>query len=133
MSGTFRHLCLEPLTCPPPAQIFPPGETPAYSNYGTALAGYIVQRLTGVAFEDYVAARIFEPMGMQRATFHQPLPEQFESYMSNGYLSAADGEPQYYEIVPMAPAGSLAASGEAMGRFMIGLLERNPDVLAPAT
>lgn len=118
---------------PPPSQIFPPGETPAYSNYGTALAGYIVQRLTGVAFEDYVAERIFEPMGMQRATFHQPLPEQFEPYMSNGYLTAADGEPQYYEIVPMAPAGSLAASGEAMGRFMIGLLERNPDVLAPAT
>ncbi|WP_297730340.1 serine hydrolase [uncultured Maricaulis sp.] len=117
----------------PPSQIFPPGETPAYSNYGTAVAGYIVQRLAGQPFEDYVAAQIFEPMGMDLATFHQPLPERFEPYMSSGYINAADGEAQYYELVPMAPAGSMAASGEAMGRFMIGLLERNPDVLAPAT
>lgn len=118
---------------PPPARIFPPGKTPAYSNYGTALAGYIVQRVSGQMFEDYVEARIFEPMGMQRATFRQPLPDRFEADMSNGYRSASDGEPQYYELVPMAPAGSLAASGEAMGRFMIGLLERNPDVLEPET
>ncbi|MEA1942488.1 MAG: serine hydrolase domain-containing protein [Pseudomonadota bacterium] len=118
---------------PPPSRIFPPGETPAYSNYGTALAGYIVQRVSGQMFEAYVEEHIFEPMGMERATFRQPLPERFEADMSNGYRSASDGEPQYYELVPMAPAGSMAASGEAMGRFMIGLLERNPDVLAPQT
>lgn len=118
---------------PPPSRIFPPGETPAYSNYGTALAGYIVQRVSGQMFEAYVEEHIFEPMGMERATFRQPLPERFEAYVSNGYRSASDGEPQYYELVPMAPAGSMAASGEAMGRFMIGLLERNPDVLAPQT
>lgn len=118
---------------PPPARIFPPGETPAYSNYGTALAGYIVQRISGVAYEDYVERNILEPMEMERATFVQPLPEQFEPYMSEGYRSASDGEPQYYEIVPMSPAGSLAASSEAMGRFMIGLLERDPDVMEPET
>lgn len=118
---------------PPPSRIFPPGETPAYSNYGTALAGYIVQRVSGQTFEEYVETRIFEPLGMQRATFRQPLPERFEADISNGYRSASDGEPQHYELVPMAPAGALAASGEAMGRFMIGLLERNPDVLEPGT
>lgn len=118
---------------PPPSRIFPAGETPAYSNYGTALAGYIVQRLSGQSFEAYVEEHIFEPMGMERATFRQPLPERFEVYMSQGYRSASDGEAQHYELVPMAPAGSLAASGEAMGRFMIGLLERNPAVLEPET
>lgn len=118
---------------PPPARIFPPGVTPAYSNYGTALAGYIVQRLSGEAFEDYVENHIFEPLGMERATFRQPLPAEFEQYMSDGYLSASDGEPKYYELVPMAPAGSLAASSEAMGRFMIGLLEQDPAILKPET
>ena len=117
----------------PPSRIFPPGETPGYSNYGTALAGYIVQRVSGVDFDTYVDERIFAPMGMDRATFCQPLPDAFEPYMSEGYMSASDGEAQYYELVPMSPAGSMAASGEAMGRFMIALLERNPEVLSPET
>src|SRR5581483_1370830 len=37
-----------------PPRIFPPGEVPAYSNYGAALAGYIVQRVSGEPFEQYV-------------------------------------------------------------------------------
>lgn len=118
---------------PPPSRIFPPGETPGYSNYGTALAGYIVQRVTGRNFETYVDEDIFAPMGMPRATFQQPLPERFEPFMSQGYRSASDGEAQYYELVPMSPAGSMAASGEAMGRFMIALLARDTDVLEPET
>ena len=118
---------------PPPARIFPPGETPAYSNYGTALAGYAVQRVSGETFEEYVENHIFEPMGMRRATFRQPLPEAFEPYMSAGYNSASEGKAQNYELIPMGPAGSLAADGPSMGRFMIGLLERNPDVMSAET
>jgi CubicO group peptidase (beta-lactamase class C family) len=118
---------------PPPSRIFPPGETPGYSNYGTAVAGYVVQRLSGEPFEEYVEKHIFEPLGMERATFRQPLPDEFEPFMSNGYMNASDGEPQYYELVPMGPAGSLAASGEAMGRFMIGLLDQNPALMKPET
>jgi CubicO group peptidase (beta-lactamase class C family) len=118
---------------PPPSRIFPPGETPGYSNYGTALAGYIVQRVSGQGFEDYVDEHVFTPMGMERATFHQPLPAEFEPYMVNGYASASDGVARNYELVPMSPAGSVAASGEAMGRFMIALLERNPEVMSAET
>ncbi len=118
---------------PPPSRIFPPGVTPAYSNYGTALAGYIVQRLSGETFDAYVERHIFEPLGMERATFRQPLPAEFEPFMSNGYKSASDGEAQYYEIIPMAPAGSLAASGESMGRFMIGLLKQDTALMKPET
>lgn len=118
---------------PPPARIFPPGETPAYSNYGTAVAGYIVQRVSNEPFEEYVETHIFEPMGMGRATFRQPLPAEFEPYVSQGYNTASEGRAQYYELIPMGPAGSLAADGESMGRFMIALLERNPDVMAPET
>ncbi|WP_158085741.1 serine hydrolase domain-containing protein [Henriciella aquimarina] len=118
---------------PPPARIFAPGKTPAYSNYGTAVAGYVVQRISGQPYEAYVEEHIFEPLGMERATFRQPLPEEFEPYVSNGYNSASDGKAQPYELIPMGPAGSLAADGESMGRFMIGLLERNPALMAPET
>ncbi|KAF1017445.1 MAG: Protein flp [Stenotrophomonas maltophilia] len=33
-----------------PAQIYAPGTVPAYSNYGTSLAGYIVERVSGQPF-----------------------------------------------------------------------------------
>src|SRR5580693_7728173 len=47
-----------------PHRIFPPGEVPAYSNYGVGLAGYIVQRASGEPFEKYVEEHIFQPLGM---------------------------------------------------------------------
>src|SRR6476469_10212922 len=37
-----------------PERIYPPGQVPAYSNYATALAGYIVQRVSGEPFEAYI-------------------------------------------------------------------------------
>ena len=51
-----------------PRQIYPPGTVPAYSNYGAALAGYIVQRLSGKPFDDYVAENIFKPLDMPHST-----------------------------------------------------------------
>lgn len=42
-----------------PQRIYPPGVTVAYSNYATALAGYIVERVSGQPFAAYVAEHIF--------------------------------------------------------------------------
>ncbi|MBL6853578.1 MAG: beta-lactamase family protein, partial [Alphaproteobacteria bacterium] len=42
-----------------PARSYPPGEVPAYSNYGATLAGYIVARVSGEKFEDYIQRHIF--------------------------------------------------------------------------
>ncbi|WP_375207313.1 serine hydrolase [Hyphococcus sp.] len=135
MADPALYLPLEDIlkSTPPPARIFPPGETPAYSNYGTSLAGYIVQRLSGESFEEYVERHILEPLGMTLSTFRQPLPAQFEPYMSKGYNSASEGEAQHYELVSGVPAGALAASGEDMGRFMIALLDRDPALMKPET
>src|SRR6266536_1274853 len=47
-----------------PERIFPPGTTPAYSNYATAMAGYIVQRVSGQDYFDYVDEHILKPLGM---------------------------------------------------------------------
>ncbi|HLK53148.1 MAG TPA: serine hydrolase domain-containing protein, partial [Candidatus Angelobacter sp.] len=44
-----------------PQRIFPPGTTPAYSNYGASLAGYIVERVSGRPFNDYITENIFKP------------------------------------------------------------------------
>ena len=89
---------------PMPARIFPPGTTPAYSNYGASLAGYIVQRVSGQPFDDYIEQHIFAPLGMAHSTFRQPLPQGWSANMSKGYRTAS-GRPGPFELVQMPPAG----------------------------
>ena len=106
-----------------PGRIHAPGGTPAYSNYATALAGYIVERVSGEPFDAYIARHIFEPLGMDSSSFSQPLPPALLDRMSKGYRKASDGKPQDYEFISLAPAGSLAATGADMARFMIAHLQ----------
>src|ERR1700735_2981549 len=64
-----------------PERVFAPGRTPAYSNYGASLAGYIVQRVSGESFDDYLDKHIFAPLDMKYSTFRQPLPANLEPLM----------------------------------------------------
>jgi CubicO group peptidase (beta-lactamase class C family) len=104
-----------------PARIFAPGEVPAYSNFGAALAGYIVQRVSGQSFDDYVERQIFEPLGIRHASFRQPLPVASRGQLAKGY-QLASGPPSPYEIFP-GPAGNAVFTGADMARFMIAHLQ----------
>ncbi len=119
-----------------PGRIFPPGVTPAYSNYATAMAGYIVQRTSGKPFEQYVADNIFIPLGMGHTTFVQPLPANLSSFMSNGYQQASK-EAKPYEFVQAFPAGSVATSAADMCIFMMAHLQdgrwNDKQILRPET
>jgi CubicO group peptidase (beta-lactamase class C family) len=105
-----------------PNRIFAPGETPSYSNYGTALAGYIVERVSGMSFDDYVEHNIFAPLGMAHSSFRQPLPASLAPFMSGGYKTA-NGPAEKFEMIMPAPAGSMSSSGTDMARFMIAHLQ----------
>ena len=106
-----------------PPYLYDPGTTQGYSNWATGLAGYIVQRVSGQSFDDYVEKHVFAPLAMQHSTFRQPLPPALKGQMSQGYPSV-DDEAKGYEIVSMPPAGSLAASGADMARFMLAYLQQ---------
>jgi CubicO group peptidase (beta-lactamase class C family) len=101
--------------------LFAPGEAPAYSNYGVALAGYIVQRVSGEPFDTYIARHVTGPLGMAHTTFAQPLPPSLAPLAAKGYNSS-DGPAQPYELVGTAPAGSVAATADDMARFMLAHL-----------
>lgn len=115
-----------------PKRVFAPGTTPAYSNYATALAGYIVERVSGTPFDDYVEQRIFRPLGMTRSSFRQPLPALLQPLMASGYPNVTEKAKPFEYVIP-APAGSLAASGADMGRFMIAHLNDGAGLLRPET
>jgi CubicO group peptidase (beta-lactamase class C family) len=106
-----------------PARIFPPGELTAYSNYGAVLAGYIVERVSGQPFDQYVADHIFKPLGMDHSTFEQPLPVSLAANMSTGYRSASNKKTIPFEAIEVGPAGSLSATGTDMAHFMLAHLD----------
>jgi len=107
-----------------PARVFPPGEVLAYSNYGASLAGYIVERVSGLPFSEYVEQNIFAPLGMARSTLRQPLPENLAPDMATGY-NYTNG--QYvaggFVYNQAYPSGSLTAPAIDMARFMIAHLQ----------
>lgn len=106
-----------------PPYVYDPGTTPGYSNYATSLAGYIVQRVSGLPFDDYMDRHVFAPLGMKHSTFRQPLPDALKPHMSQGYLSQ-DEPAKGFEIISMPPAGSMSAPGADMGRFMLAFLNQ---------
>jgi CubicO group peptidase (beta-lactamase class C family) len=120
-----------------PARIYPPGKVVAYSNYSASLAGYIVQRLSGEPYADYIADHIFKPLGMNHSTMLQPLPKSLMPFMATGYRTASDEKPMPFEFVETAPAGALSASGTDMAHFMIAQLQEGTyngaSILSPAT
>jgi len=107
-----------------PNQIFAPGTIPAYSNYGACLAGYIVQGVSGLPFEDYIQKNIFKPLGITHGTFMEPLPDSLKPMMSNGYDVASEDAKPFELVVPVpAPDGSLSITGTDMAPFMIAHLQ----------
>ncbi|HEX9207249.1 MAG TPA: serine hydrolase domain-containing protein [Steroidobacteraceae bacterium] len=105
-----------------PERIYAPGTTPAYSNYACSLAGYIVQRVSGMPFNDYVTKHIFAPLGMDSTTFQQPLPNDWKPRMAQGYEYASQ-PPHKFELIGPAPAGSVSTTAADMARFMIAHLQ----------
>jgi CubicO group peptidase (beta-lactamase class C family) len=107
-----------------PARVYPPGRLSAYSNYGTVLAGYVVERVSGEPYEQYVTAHILVPLGMTHSAAVQPLPATLAADMSKGYRYA-DGayEPSDFEWIAAAPAAPVRATVTDMARFMAAHLE----------
>jgi CubicO group peptidase (beta-lactamase class C family) len=119
-----------------PNRIFAPGTLPAYSNYATTLAGYIVQRVSGQPFDDYVEQHIFNPLKMEHTTFRQPLPAALAPMMSKGY-SVASQPAKPFEVVQAFPAGSVSTTAADMAHFMIAHLQNGQyegaQILKPET
>ena len=100
-----------------PHRLFPPGTIPGYSNYSVGLGSYIVQRVSGERFEDYVAAHIFAPLGMTHSTFLQPPPKELAELPSEGYRASTKKPAIGFELFSPAGAGGLSSSAADMGRF----------------
>jgi CubicO group peptidase (beta-lactamase class C family) len=107
-----------------PARIYPPGSMTAYSNYGTTLAGYVVERVSRKPFAQYVQQYILAPLGMRHSTFDQQLPLELATHLAVSYDRYDNTDhPLPFEYFQIAPAGGLSATATDMAQFMIAHLQ----------
>jgi CubicO group peptidase (beta-lactamase class C family) len=90
-----------------------PGTRCAYSNSGPAVAAYIVEKITGEIFEDYIQKHFFQPMGMETATYFNS-----EKYKQSGATLYINGRPVDYWNIIMRPSGAINASANDMAKFV---------------
>ncbi|QDQ96114.1 serine hydrolase domain-containing protein [Tomitella fengzijianii] len=112
----------------PPARVREPGSVVAYDNYGFALAGHLVEAITGKPFEQYVREAVLAPLGMDSTTLAQPRPTAVEASPATGYRPAGGGfEVARGQFGPWTPTGAgVVTTAADMGRFMVGQLGDDP-------
>jgi CubicO group peptidase (beta-lactamase class C family) len=109
-----------------PARVHPPGDYAGYSNYNAMLAGYIVARVSGEPYDQYIQDHIFDPLGMTHSTARSPMPPDLRSHASVGYTyedGAFKAFPDYTAQPALWPSGAHQASVTDMARFMIAHLQ----------
>jgi len=126
--GSFKDL-ESSLLIYEPAQINKPGSVVAYSNYGTALGGFIVECITGQSFYEYVWDNIFTPLGMSDTSIHPtqvdnpPIAErrsQIIGYVNDGEKLIPSKSERVY--LGMYPAGSAIGTAEDAIKFVSALM-----------
>lgn len=99
---------------------WPPGTRFSYTNSGPAVAAYVVQKISGQRFEDYVREHFFKPIGMTTASYFLPDEEKARGVT----LYGKGNRPLDYRHLIMRPSGSINASALDMARFLRFFLGR---------
>ncbi|MFC3802601.1 serine hydrolase domain-containing protein [Cohnella sp. GCM10012308] len=109
-----------------PAQIYRPGEVVAYSNYGNSLAAYIVERISGQPFHEYVQQHIFDPLGMNHSIAHSVVEDRPEllEHKAKGYFFKGEGSftPGSWNYMSMYPNGGNNGTAEDLAKFAMAFL-----------
>jgi CubicO group peptidase (beta-lactamase class C family)/uncharacterized membrane protein len=118
LTSLSDHLRLDP-----PKQVIRPGSVYSYSNYHYALAGLVVERLSGLTYDTYMADRIFNPLRMTATTAHQPPEPNTANDLARGYRWADGHQEQLpYRFTYAGPSGGISTTAADMVRLMIALL-----------
>ena len=97
-----------------------PGTRVAYSNHGFAVAGYVIEKISGQKYEAYIEENILKPSGMNYSSFI--LTETVKERLSTGYAENNQVLPYYFGF--LRPCGSMHSSLEEMSLFVRLLLNK---------
>lgn len=102
-----------------------------YSNSGPAVAAYLVEKVSGKNFEEYVSENFFKPIGMDTATYFKP------NSVLTTTLYQSDGKTahEYWNLL-YRPIGSINASANDMANYLLFYLHKgkvNGNQVMPAS
>lgn len=116
-----------------PAQIYGPGTVTAYSNWGVALAGLIVEQVRGKSFGKYVHENIFEPLQMEHSTIFMDLSDnewvQQKRKELQCYTTEGDLIPNCFYYITLYPAGMCTSTLDDFEKFAAALLREDTTLL----
>lgn len=98
-----------------------PGSFTSYHDRGPTLAAYLVEKLTGRSYDDFVAEEIFGPLGMERSSFFRTA--EVGRRLAEPPASRDSGKAAYAHY-RLWPSGSLNTSARELSRFVRMLLYR---------
>lgn len=96
-----------------------PGSRESYCNSGPPVAAYIVEKITGQTYEDYIQHNFFDPMGMENMTYFAN-----DTYKSLGATLYQNGKPEDYWHIIQRPSGSINASPKDMAKMVSFFIHR---------
>ncbi|MBG0826588.1 beta-lactamase family protein [Planomonospora sp. ID67723] len=119
-SGSNVRPLGEALAATQPARLRPPGTGVSYNNYGVALAGYLVETVSGMPFEKYVEKHVFAPLGMKDSVIACGGLGDTRAYLADGSTTTAD-------CADFAASGAGPASTASdMAAYLRAQLELDP-------
>jgi CubicO group peptidase (beta-lactamase class C family) len=105
----FKHLPLD----------FEPGKDSRYSNTGFVLLSYIIEKVSGKSYEEFLAENIFKPAGMNDTGDDRH--EKLLKNRASGYMPAVDGDglvnAPFTDNYIKVGAGSLYSTAEDLYRW----------------
>lgn len=73
--------------------VYPPGSSYQYSNLGFGILDYIIERISGSSYADFMRSEVFLPLGMTRSSIH--LAPGLEPYAAVRYDNEGRRVPHY--------------------------------------
>ena len=107
-----------------PRRIMNSGEIASYSNFGVALAGYILEHVSGMPFDEYMKRYVFHPLGMNNSTF-DPDDAALDNMITNYVWESGTQQPFPFDYILDAPAGQMVTTASDMNTFLHTILRPN--------
>ncbi|MCL0079777.1 serine hydrolase [Dehalococcoidia bacterium] len=101
-----------------------PGERWFYLNEGYALLGYIIEKCSGMPYEEYVHKHVLAPLGMKRSFFSKEEVEK-DPDAATPYIITREGErkPSTYSYGGISSDGALISSVLDLSKYVAMYLE----------
>lgn len=100
-----------------PPRLYPPGAATLYTNHGNALAGLVVQDVSGMAVTEYVHTQILDPLGMTSTSYAVALDDP--NLASSYRVDHGEVTPWRYEHYGTVPASSVLSTAHDMARWLV--------------